>query len=483
MAAYQPGQIAGVAYSSDRHQQWHQFLTAYGLDLDSQSHVIETCPELLDTDIYSAGMVILLFKAFGYTDKDICSRILTMYPFLLAKSITRDLQPVLEHLEGAGCKGNDLRLLMWEYPRIFSNDFRRQARRFARLGILADRITIAPGLKVSRMGLGTWSWGNQFLWGYRQEQDAELQQVFNLVVQRGLNLFDTADSYGTATVAPAARLLLSAAGTALHPGRLDGRSEKLLGRFMQECPKRKADLVIATKLAGYPWRVLPSLVVDAAKASCERLGTQQLGLVQLHWSASNYAPWQELAQQAGLADCYDQGLCKAVGVSNFGAKRLRQLHAYLSKRGVPLATVQIQFSLLSRTPLVLETKAVADELGIRLISYSPLALGLLSGKYSQDSLPSGPRGLLFRSLLPEIQPLLSTMEAIGNERNKTMSQVAINWCCAKGTIPIPGARTLSQAQEALGALDWLLSDGEVAELDAAAARTPKAMVQNIFQTS
>ncbi|KAL6753421.1 NADP-dependent oxidoreductase domain-containing protein [Haematococcus lacustris] len=328
---------------------------------------------------------------------------------------------------------------------------------------LADRITIAPGLKVSRMGLGTWSWGNQFLWGYRQEQDAELQQVFNLVVQRGLNLFDTADSYGT--------------------GRLDGRSEKLLGRFMQECPKRKADLVIATKLAGYPWRVLPSLVVDAAKASCERLGTQQLGLVQLHWSASNYAPWQELAQQAGLADCYDQGLCKAVGVSNFGAKRLRQLHAYLSKRGVPLATVQIQFSLLSRTPLVLETKAVADELGIRLISYSPLALGLLSGKYSQDSLPSGPRGLLFRSLLPEIQPLLSTMEAIGNERNKTMSQVAINWCCAKGTIPIPGARTLSQAQEALGALDWLLSDGEVAELDAAAARTPKAMVQNIFQTS
>ncbi|GFH24989.1 aldo_ket_red domain-containing protein [Haematococcus lacustris] len=61
-----------------------------------------------------------------------------------------------------------------------------------------------------------------------------------------------------------------------------------------------------------PWRVLPSLVVDAAKASCERLGTQQLGLVQLHWSASNYAPWQELAQQAGLADCYDQGLCKAV---------------------------------------------------------------------------------------------------------------------------------------------------------------------------
>ncbi|KAL6758770.1 hypothetical protein V8C86DRAFT_3134002 [Haematococcus lacustris] len=151
----------------------------------------------------------------------------------------------------------------------------------------------------------------------------------------------------------------------------------------------------------------------AAQKDQQHLAVQSLAS-QLHWSAFDYAPWQELAQQAGLADCYDQGLCKAVGVSNFGAKRLRQLHAYLSKRGVSLVTVQ-------STPLVLETKAVADELGMRLISYSPLALGLLSGEQ------------------------------------------------AHGT-----------AWGALGALDWLLSDGEVAELDAAAARTPKGMAPGVL---
>jgi len=74
------------------------------------------------------------------------------------------------------------------------------------------------------------------------------------------------------------------------------------------------------------------------------------------------------------------------------------------------------------------------------------------------------------------------MDAICEERGKTMSQVAINWCMAKGAIPIPGAKNLAQAEANLGALGWALDDGEVAELEAAAARAPKQMVQNIFMT-
>jgi pyridoxine 4-dehydrogenase len=150
-----------------------------------------------------------------------------------------------------------------------------------------------------------------------------------------------------------------------------------------------------------------------------------------------------------------------------------------------------------------------------------------AGKYSKDSLPPGPRGRLFAQLLPGVQPLLDALAAVAAERRKTMSQVcgllcalgvglrvagrqpcmrsrtllptlvahamlqfpppphtqvAINWCMAKGTLPIPGAKDLAQARDNLGALGWRLSAGQVAELDAAAARCTKQALQNIFQT-
>lgn len=315
------------------------------------------------------------------------------------------------------------------------------------------------------MGLGTWSWGNQFLWNYDEDMDPELQQVFNYAVSKGINLFDTADSYGT--------------------GRLNGKSEQLLGKFIAEYPgsnKVRDNIHIATKFAAYPWRVLPGNIVSACQGSLKRLNTEQLSIGQLHWSASNYAPLQELALVNGLADCYEKGLIRAAGVSNYGPMELRKVHRKLADRGVPLASAQIQFSLLSWGREQQEAQEVCQELGMGLISYSPLALGLLSGKYDAERLPKGPRGVLFKQLLPEIQPVLSTLEAVAASRRKSVPQVAINWCMAKGTIPIPGAKDLTQAQENLGSLGWKLDPGEVAELDRAAGSIKKGMVQNIFQT-
>eukprot|EP00798_Chlamydomonas_sp_ICE-L_P010050 gene10050-7942_t len=264
-------------------------------------------------------------------------------------------------------------------------------------------------MKVSPMGMGTWAWGNQFLWGYDESMDAELQEVFNLAVSSGINLFDTADSYGT--------------------GKLNGKSEILLGKFIAEYPGSE-------KFAAYPWRVFPSSMVGAAKESLKRTGLEQLSVGQLHWSASNYAPLQELAMWNGMADCYEQGLVRAVGVSNYGPKELRAVHKKLASRGVPLASAQIQYSLLSRGREQLETKDVC--------------------KYSMDKLPAGPRGVLFKQILPELAPLLSTLEAVAKSRNKTVPQVAINWCMAKGTVPIPGAKDLKQV-----AIDWCMAKGTV----------------------
>ncbi len=294
--------------------------------------------------------------------------------------------------------------------------------------------------------------------------DAELQAVFNLCVENGVTLFDTGDSYGT--------------------GKLNGRSETLLGRFSQEYQGVNADKIcIATKLAPYPWRLTRQSMVSAGEASAQRLG--RLDLVQMHWSTANYAPWQEWSLLDGLADLYDRGLVKGVGLSNYGPKRLERVYQKFSDRGVPIVTLQVQYSLLSTYPVTtLGLKEVCDRLGIQLIAYSPLALGLLTGKYSEKGpFPPGIRGLLFRNILPKIQPLLDCLGAIASNRNKTMSQVAINWCICKGMIPIPGAKSVKQAQQNLGALGWSLDAGEIEELDKVAANSKKTMVQNNFQTT
>ncbi|PRW57658.1 pyridoxal chloroplastic [Chlorella sorokiniana] len=322
--------------------------------------------------------------------------------------------------------------------------------------------------KVSPMGFGTWAWGNKLLWGYSEDMDPELQEVFNMLVSSGINLYDTADSYGT--------------------GKLEGRSEQLLGQFLDDYPGSAAvrdNVRIATKLAAYPWRLTPKQWVSACKASLKRTGQDKLALAQLHWSTAKYAPLQERLMWDGLVAIYEEGLVDAVGVSNYGPKQLQKISQYLEKRGVPLAAVQVQYSLLSRGPDQLAVKAACDDLGVALIAYSPLALGMLTGKYSlQDpsSLPGGPRGLVFRQVLPGLAPLLDLMAQIAERRGKTPSQVAINWAICQGAVPIPGAKDMAQAKENLGALGWRLSDGEVRALNDAADRVPQAMVQNVFQT-
>lgn len=319
-------------------------------------------------------------------------------------------------------------------------------------------------LSLPTMGCGTWAWGNRLLWGYDESMDSQLQAVFDLCVSHSVTLFDTGDSYGT--------------------GRLNGRSEQLLGRFSKEyVGSNKNDICIATKLAAYPWRLTRQSMVSACKSSAQRLG-RNVDLVQMHWSTANYAPWQEGALLDGLADLYEQGLVKGVGLSNYGSKRLQWVYKRFAERGVPITTLQVQYSLLSTYPVTqLGLKETCDELGIELIAYSPLALGLLTGKYSEKGpFPKGIRGLLFRQLLPGIRPLLACLQEIAEARNNTISQVAINWCISKGTIPIPGAKSVEQARENIGALGWQLDASEVAELDNAAGSSGKKMVQNIFQT-
>jgi aryl-alcohol dehydrogenase-like predicted oxidoreductase len=136
------------------------------------------------------------------------------------------------------------------------------------------------------------------------------------------------------------------------------------------------------------------------------------------------------------------GLADAIGVSNFNAQRVKATSLRLQQAGIPLASNQVQYSLLYRTPERNGVLEACREQGTTLVAYSPLCQGLLTGKYvEQGAKPFGPRKFLFSdSRIREIQPLISAMQAISEERGgKSLAQIAINWCICKGTVsPCPG---------------------------------------------
>ena len=317
------------------------------------------------------------------------------------------------------------------------------------------------------IGVGTWAWGNQFLWGYDPGQDPLLQATFARAVACGLRFFDTADSYGT--------------------GRFTGRSEQLLGTFCAALPaEQRRGLCVATKLAPFPWRLGRQGFRRAFAASRARL-QGQLDRVQLHWSTARYAPWQEVALLDGLADLVEAGAVAELGLSNTGPQRLRWFQARLAERGVAITSLQVQFSLLAPEPLapggVVE---VCRDLGIRLIAYSPLALGLLAR--SGDAGPvaaglRGPRQLLARRLEPALGPLRQAMAAIAAPHGASLAEVALNWCRAHGAMPIPGLRTPQQVDGAAAALSWQLTPPERLELDRLAQAAARRMPANPFQSA
>ena len=336
------------------------------------------------------------------------------------------------------------------------------------------------------MGCGTWSWGNRFLWSYDSaEQDKELQKTYNYMVnERGLNWFDTADSYGTQD--------------------LNGRSEELLGIFNTENTKKKKEVYFCTKLAPYPWRIGASSMLKAADESIARLGKGKIDMVQLHWPPT-YG-WQEKEYIQAFSSLVKSGLTRQIGVSNYGPKKLRYISKLAQECGCEIVSNQVQLSLLSRYPLEgypassmisgfdnsmgknnkKETLAeVCTDLNIQLIGYSPLGLGLLTDKYYIDGkdsyLPSGFRSLLFKEYLPVMQELLQILREIATLRKKTVAQVVLNWNLQYSLVLV-GMRSVQQAKDNLNAFGWSLTTAERDSITAAAKKVPKQLVQNSFQT-
>jgi aryl-alcohol dehydrogenase-like predicted oxidoreductase len=155
-----------------------------------------------------------------------------------------------------------------------------------------------------------------------------------------------------------------------------------------------------------------------------------------------------------------------VGVSNYDKNQMQRAYTVLSGYEIPLASNQVEYNLLNRSVEKNGLLARCQELGIRLIAYSPLAMGLLSGKYSPENPPPGMRAGKYASVLKEMYPLIKLLTEIGQDwGGKSVAQVALNWCICKGALPIPGAKNVRQAQMNAGAAGWRLTPEQVKALD------------------
>ena len=319
------------------------------------------------------------------------------------------------------------------------------------------------GRRLNGIGFGTWSWGNQLVWGYSPERDdLQLQATFRQALASGLNLIDTADSYGT--------------------GELTGRSEALLGDLIRTLPAmRRSQLVVATKLAPFPWRLGRRGFDRAFAASRSRL-QGSLRRVQLHWSTARYAPWQEAALLEGLADYVLAGDVAELGVSNVGPRRLQWMLQRLQARGVQLTSVQLQFSLLSpQAPGVDAVLKICRAEGIEVLAYSPLAFGILcQPPGAKPKAETRLRRRIEARLLPGSEALRGELQRVALKHGVSMTQVALNWCRAHGTTPIPGLRRPEQARDVAAALTWQLSADETAQLDRLRQSCQRRMPQNPF---
>lgn len=336
-----------------------------------------------------------------------------------------------------------------------------------------DRVRVGS-LEIPRLGIGTISWGTGGFGGIidflertvlRRVAGAanQAESVVVASLLKGVTFVDTAERYGSSFT------------TAVGLGY--GETEELVGRTLQETGLG-GRAVVATKFTPLPWRATAESVVEACEASRQRLGVDVIDLYQIQMpdivqpaaklpgAPAEWSTAKDEVYWEGLAECYRRGIVANIGVSNYGPTLLRRAHAFFQARGVPLASNQINFSLLYRSSAVQATIDTCKELGVAVLAYYPLAMGVLTGKWRSSDFADSEAEIA--ETAQRASPLLKELETIAGSRGKSVSQVALNWVICKGAVPIPGARTPAQAIENAGALGWRLTPAEVRALEVAA---------------
>ena len=294
---------------------------------------------------------------------------------------------------------------------------------------------------VTPIIIGTWSWGDTKYWDYGNNYgETELESAFKAALEVGINCFDTAEIYGK------------------------GLSEKLLGKFTHQTQQ---PVQILTKYGPKLWRVFPQSVNNALTASLQRLMLPKITLYQVHWPLTYLMSQKTLLNT--LASEVKQGRIEAVGVSKYSAEQMEKAYEILAARGIKLATNQVRYSLLYRRTESQGILEKARELGITILAYSPLAKGLLTGKYTKENLPTGARKSnprFQKKGLEKVDPVISLLTKIGEKYGKTPAQVALNWLVYQNNvIPIAGCKNAEQVRQNVGAIGWKMSEDEFNQLE------------------
>lgn len=300
-------------------------------------------------------------------------------------------------------------------------------------------------IEITPIGLGTMQFsGRGMLRMMYSKLPAEtMNSTVQAALDGGINWFDTAEMYG------------------------NGYAEQSLANALKTAGKTDADVVVATK-----WWPLLRTARHISRSISERqrnLGGYTIDLYQIHQPFSFSSPEAEMN---AMADLVEMGKIGSVGVSNFSAEKMQKAHAALAKRGLPLASNQVQYNLINRNIERNGILNMAKELGVTIIAWSPLGSGLLTGKFHNDpdalrNIPIG-RRLSLRRQLEKSRPLVTALGEIATAHDVTLSQVALNWLVnfhGDTVVAIPGASRAHHAQQHAGAMNFTLSEEEMARID------------------
>jgi aryl-alcohol dehydrogenase-like predicted oxidoreductase len=301
-------------------------------------------------------------------------------------------------------------------------------------------------LQVSPIGLGVMQFaGGSGMFGmmFPETSQEDKNLIISSAIEGGINWFDTAEIYGR------------------------GNSERGLRDALFHAGIKDEDVIIGTKW--FPMfrtaRNIPRTIEDRLRY----LSGFTIDLYMVHQPWGFSSPESEMD---AMADLVADGKIRSVGVSNFNVDQMRRAQTALEKRGLPLAVNQVQYSLVHRN---IESNGVLDaakSMNVTIVTWSPLGSGILSGRFHKnpetlDRTPVGRRFRLRRQI-DRTAPLIEAQQEIAEEYEVTPAQVALNWLLnahGDAVVAIPGASKVTQAEQNAGAMNFKLTDEEMARLD------------------
>lgn len=315
-----------------------------------------------------------------------------------------------------------------------------------KISLLGDELVLEVPLAIGTLQWGTTPVDQAIINPKGVISETEARQIVDTVSGANVTLWDTAEGYG------------------------GGTSEQRLGRLLsgkkQPPQKNQRRTVVMTKFLPVPWRYSHGCFERAVRNSCLNLKVDCIDVYLLH-SPVHWRPIEYWVESA--ARCKRKGLIRAMGLSNCNADQVRRAVQAGQTLGVDVILNQVHYSLLDyNSPALHEMEAACRELDVTIVAYSPLGQGLLTDGLTPQKWEVNRPAKMLRLQWNDLTPLRACLEQLGRDYDKSMAQIALNWCMAHGTVPLVGCRSTHQARDSLGALGWFLKKEDVAKLDAVA---------------